>query len=346
MRSILLRALFMLLAFSAGHASAWEAVPLLSYSSSSGVLFGGVITHNMIPPFSPFGFSAMAYVYTDGSFEAGPGFLVPAGSGLLSLDLSYRARREDRFFGWGNGGSNEDFETYSSEVGEASAAWSFSPLPGFVLTPGVICRHSTVYNRSQEGLWNSLPASEFGSRWTAGPSAEGRWLLPAPLHGYMTAAHRLQFGDGISYNRTDASLALFAPLGNSTVPAFRTVLSNHRGSASTPFPFMPSLGGSSGLRGYSDGRFMGDWALLCNVELRQRVLTLPVKDEEVISFSLVLFGDAGQVADRFGGLAMRSFHLDAGLGARMSVPGGATLRADFALSPEGPGIQMAIGELF
>jgi hemolysin activation/secretion protein len=126
----------------------------------------------------------------------------------------------------------------------------------------------------------------------------------------------------------------------------RVRLSRHIGSGSTPFPFLPSLGGSSGLRGYSDGRFTGDWALLVNAELRQRIFSLAVDEENRFDFALVLFGDAGQVADHMEVFRWDRFHLDGGLGARMSLPGGGSLRADFALSPEGLGIQMGLGELF
>ena len=67
---------------------AWRVFPLLSYSSSSGVLVGGIVNHNMISPFSPFGFSSMVYGYTDGSIFAEPQLLFKAGSAAEGAQLN------------------------------------------------------------------------------------------------------------------------------------------------------------------------------------------------------------------------------------------------------------------
>lgn len=326
--------------------SAWNVVPLLSYSTSSGFLFGGVVNHNMLPPFRPFAFSTMAYVYTDGSVSARPQLLVPSGDGIFRFGVNFDVDRKNKFFGWGNSGSDDIYGEYAAEVFEGTGSYSFSPLGGFLLTGGFMGRHSTVYGRSADPLWDQTPSDLFGSIWTFGPYLEGRWLFPGLIDGYLSGSFDLQTGDDMTYTRTGASAAVFSPVGGSTVPCARVRLRRHTDSGSTPFPFLPSLGGSSGLRGYNDGRFMGNWSLLVNAELRHRVFSLRIDDENRFDFSLVLFGDAGQVADHLDGLAWDRFHLDGGLGARMSLPGGGTLRADFALSPEGLGIQMGIGELF
>jgi len=346
MKSKGILAIMTLLLFAAAPLCAWKVVPLLSYSTSSGVLLGGVVNHNMLPPFRPLAFGTMAYVYTDGSVSAEPQLLIPAGNGIFRLRVSYGADRKNRFFGWGNEGSDETYEEYSMELMDGAASYSFGPFPGFLLTGGVLVRHSTVYDRTGDILWQGPPSDAYGSLWTAGPFAEGRWLFPALLDGYLTGGASVQSGREGTYYSTSASAAVFAPLGSSTVPGMRVRLTRHIGASSTPFSFLPSLGGSSGLRGYGDDRFMGDWTLLANLELRQRIFSLQLDDDTSFDFSLVLFGDAGQVADRLGGFQWDRFHLDGGLGARISLPGGGALRADFALSPEGLGVQMGLGELF
>ncbi len=325
---------------------AWKVVPLVSYSTSSGVLLGGVVNHNMMPPFSPYAFGTMAYVYTDGSVHAEPQLLVPSGNGLFRFRVNYSARRENRFFGWGNGGSGDVYGEYAAEVLEGAGSYSFSPFVGFLLTAGIMGRHSVVYDRSGDPLWEQSPSQEYGSLWTAGPFLEGRWLFPSLIDGYLTGNIDLQEGGEAGYSRWEASAAAFAPLGGSTLTGLRLRLGRHTDTASTPFSFIPSLGGSSGLRGYADGRFAGDWTLLANLELRQKVFSLAVDEQNRFDVSLVLFGDAGQVADHLEGLGWERFHFDGGLGARLSLPGGGALRADFALSPEGLGIQMGLGELF
>ena len=325
---------------------AWKVFPLLSYSSTSGVLIGGVVSNNMIPPFKPFGFSAMAYAYTDGSISAEPKLLFPAGNGLVIVNARYNVSRDRKFFGWGNEGDNELYANYNTEIQSLSGSYNFSPLSGLVITGGMLCRHSTVYNRMDEQLWSQSPTDEYGSIWTAGPFIESTWSLPLLLNGYVSAGYNIQTGNDITYSSAECALAVFTPIGSSTTPAFRMKVERHTGTASTPFPFLPSLGGSSGLRGYSDARFGGNWALLGNLELRQRIFSFSIDENNTMDFSLVLFGDAGQVADHLDECRWNRFHLDGGAGMRISLPGGGSLRADFALSPEGLGIQMGLGELF
>lgn len=326
--------------------SGWKVVPLISYSSSSGVLLGGVVNHNMIPPFRPYGFSTMAYVYTDGSISAGPSLLIPSGNGMFHIGLNYLADRENKFFGWGNGGSDDSYDEYAAETADGSVSYSFSPFEGFLLTLGASGRHSTVYDRTDGDLWQQSPSNVYGSTWTGGPLLRSRWNFPRLIEGYMTGEFDLQTDGGDSYWRSRAAIASFLPMGPSTLAGLRIRLGRQTGSGTTPFPFLPSLGGSSGLRGYDDGRFMGDWTLLANLELRQRLFALQLDETSSFEFSVVLFGDAGQVADHLDLMAWDRFHLDGGLGFRLSLPEGGSLRADFALSPEGLGIQMGLGELF
>ncbi len=325
---------------------AWKVFPLLSYSSNSGVLIGGVVSNNMIPPFKPFGFSAMAYAYTDGSLSAEPKILFPAGNGLVIVNVRYNVSRDRKFFGWGNGGDKESYEYYDSEIQELSGSYSFSPLSGLALTGGLLYRHSTVYNRLDTPLWNNSPTEEYRSRWSGGPFVESSWMIPAYINGYISAGGNMQLGGETPYYSTECALAVFTPIGSSTTPAFRMKVKRHVGTASTPFSFLPSLGGSSGLRGYSDARFGGNWALLGNLELRKRIVSFSIDENNTMDLSLVLFGDAGQVADHLDECRWNRFHLDGGAGIRISLPGGGTLRADFAMSPEGLGIQMGLGELF
>lgn len=325
---------------------AWKLFPLLSYSTSSGFLIGTVVNHNMLPPFKPFGFSSMAYVYTDGSIFVEPKLLFPAGSGIMTLSANFRVRKNAKFFGWGNEGDNEFYTTYYAEKHDVSGSWTFSPLSGLVMSGGLLCRHSTVYNMSDDPLWDQSPTDEYGSIWTAGPSVNGKWSFPVLMNGYISAGYDLQMGSGISYSSSECALAVFTPIGSSTTPAFRMKVERHIGTPSTPFPFLPSLGGSSGLRGFNDARFGGNWALIGNLELRQRIISFPIDENNSMDLSLVLFGDAGQVADHLDEFVWNQFNLDAGLGARITLPGGGSLRADFAMSPEGLGIQMGIGELF
>lgn len=325
---------------------AWKVFPLVSYSSSSGVLLGGIVSHNMIPPFSPFGFNCMAYGYTGGSLWAGPDLFFPLGGGLMNIKAEYRVDMGTSFFGWGNDGDEDIHTEYKRQIQELAGIYRFSPAPAIALSTGLQINHSTVYDRSEDTLWTTSPCSDYGSLWSAGPVVEAHWIFPSLIDGYSSIKTGYQMGSGFSYSNIEASLAFFTPIGASTIPALRIAAEKHFGTSETPFPYLPNLGGNTGLRGYHDRRFGGSWILLANLELRQRLFTVRIDEDNSLEFGVVLFGDAGQVADRLDEAEWDRFHLDGGLGLRMSLPGGGTLRADFAMSPEGLGVQMALGELF
>ena len=96
---------------------AWKVFPLVSYSSSSGVLLGGIVSHNMIPPFSPSAFNCVAYGYTGGSLLAGPEFFFPVGSGFMSIKADYRVDKGSSFYGWSNDG-DKDVHTLAAHLDE------------------------------------------------------------------------------------------------------------------------------------------------------------------------------------------------------------------------------------
>ncbi len=325
---------------------AWKVFPLVSYSSSSGVLLGGIVSHNMIPPFSPSAFNCVAYGYTGGSLLAGPEFFFPVGSGFMSIKADYRVDKGSSFYGWSNDGDKDVHTSYDREMQCISGIYRFSPTPGISLSTGIEINHSTVYDRSEDILWASSPCSDYSSLWSAGPVIEALWTFPRLIEGYTSIVTDYQMGSGFSYSNVKASLAFFTPVGASTTPALRISGEKHFGTSETPFPYLPNLGGNTGLRGYHDRRFGGSWTLLANLELRQRLFTFIIDESNTIELGVVLFGDAGQAVNDLDDVEWDRFHLDGGLGLRMTIPGGATLRVDFAKSPEGLGIQMAFAELF
>ena len=325
---------------------AWRVFPLVSYSSSSGVLFGGVVSHNMIPPFSPFAFNCMAHAYTNGSILAEPECYFPLHNGLMNIKAEYRVDNGTSFYGWGNNGDKDVHTSYDRQTQCISGIYRFSPITGLAFSTGILVNHSTVYDRSEDTLWTTSPCSDYGSLWSAGPVIEAHWLFPSLITGYTSIDIEHQMGSGFSYSSTGATLAFFTPIGASTTPAFRIRGEKHFGTSETPFPYLPSLGGNTGLRGYHDRRFGGSWTLLANLELRQRLVTFKIDESNSIELGVVLFGDAGQVANELDEVKWNRFHLDGGLGLRVTIPGGGTLRVDFAMSPEGPGILLAFGELF
>lgn len=309
-------------------------------------MFGGVVSQNMTPPFNPFAFNCMARVFTNGSILVKPEFYFPLNNGFINIRAEYRTDNDNSFYGWGNGGDEDVNTSYDRQMQYISGIYRFNPASGLALSTGMRVNHSTVFDRSEDALWTASPCSDYGSLWSAGPLFEAHWLFPSLITGYTSVEMEHQMGSGFSYSNVAASLAFFTPIGASTTPAFRIRGEKHFGTSETPFPYLPGLGRNTGLRGYHDRRFGGSWTLLANLELRQRLVTFKIDESNAIELGVVLFGDAGQVTDDLDEVRWNRFHLDCGLGLRVTIPGGGTFRFDFAVSPEGPGMQMAFGELF
>ena len=115
------------------------------------------------------------------------------------------------------------------------------------------------------------------------------------------------------------------------------------------FHDLPTLGGSSTLRGYIANRFTGDAAWHAVAEYRFWVvprgfaLTDTIRVERV---GLALFGEAGTVADSLGDLPRATVHTSYGVGLRVSLERTALFRADFGFSGEGLNFTLAFGLSF
>lgn len=288
----------------------------------------------------------MAHMFTNGSVYVKPEFYFPLDSGLMNIKAEYQTDNDNSFYGWGNDGDEDINSSYDRQMQCLSGIYRFSPASGLTLSTGIRINHSTVYDRSEDTLWATSPCSDYGSLWSAGPLIEAHWFFPSLITGYTSIEMEHQMGSDFSYSNAVASLAFFTPIGTSTTPALRIRGVKHFGTSETPFPYLPGLGSNTGLRGYHDRRFGGSWTFLANLELRQRLFSFKIDESNTIEIGVVLFGDGGQVADNLDEVQWNRFHLDGGLGLRVTIPGGGTLRFDFAVSPEGPGMQMAFGELF
>lgn len=113
-----------------------------------------------------------------------------------------------------------------------------------------------------------------------------------------------------------------------------------------PYFALPSLGGSSTLRGYIANRFTGDSAWHAVAEYRFWVvprgfaLTDTIRVERV---GLAVFGEAGTVADSLGSLPGARVHTSYGVGLRVSLDRTALFRADLGFSPEGTNFTVTFG---
>ena len=129
-----------------------------------------------------------------------------------------------------------------------------------------------------------------------------------------------------NFRRVDVEAAQYVPIGRS-VFALRGWLGVSQTGAGQDVPFymLPTLGGSTTLRGYSTDRFRDRDVLVVNAEYRWPIAR---------RIDAAAFYDAGSVAPRVGDLAQ---HLiaDYGLGLRMHSTRHLLARLDVARGREG-----------
>lgn len=313
-------------------------LPLLSYSSGSGLLYGA--TAQVVLDGTPGGwFSVMAYGTTRGGQYESFTARIPGGESTWYLTGEHEQRLGHDFFGWGNGGDPDsslecDRETDVISLGRSQ---SFGPLEA---RAGLEARHSSVFDMEEGALWDGLPSAITGSEWTGGPSVDFRLVdCPLPLSGYGHAGFDWQAGRGdMNYYRAELERVAYVPVGGGTLLAARYDLAYHHGVENTPLPFLPYLGPDQLLRGYADDRFSGPWTSVANIELRRPLFSL-LEDPDTMSHLLTIgaavFSDAGQASETLDGFRWDRWHPDAGLGIIFALQD-MSLRLDMALlSPEG-----------
>jgi outer membrane protein assembly factor BamA len=151
------------------------------------------------------------------------------------------------------------------------------------------------------------------------PSSGGRYRASVALFHDRDLAR-------YSFRRFEADAAQYVPLGRSVL-AFRgrVDVSQTETDQRVPFYLLPSLGGSSSLRGYLDYRFRDRDLLLMDAEYRWPILR---------RVDAAVFYDAGSVAPA-SNLLSRQFHTDYGAGLRLHSATRMLVRLDVARSAEG-----------
>jgi hypothetical protein len=339
-----------LAALSAVAGADFSFTPLVSYSSASGFIFGGLLGMRAEKT-SGIAMTAMATMTTEGGQVAEIRAISPWQGSGWRVALLHERLVNRRYRGWGNGGDPDSSVTYDREQHRIALSREqfFSPFVSAEL--GVEVLHSTVYSRQDGEQWSESPSQSYGSAWTAGPFARLRlssYLPFSPLsHTDLTGG--LQFGDGRGYGSSTVSTAAYIGLPWDNLLACRAWLSSSWDLPGTPFAMLPSLGPDQILRGYDSRRFYGPWRTMANLELRRPLLVLLYDSESQLPRALlgmVVFADFGQVAEEIAGFRWDRIHPDAGVGLRFTNMG-VTMAADFALlSQEGFKMALGFGESF
>lgn len=322
---------------AAAVAAALTALPILGYSSSTGLLIGGYLIHppSGWPPGSAV--SLDAYYGTAGIIKFNPSVMVTLPGGVLTCSLESRKVLSEKWFGWGNDTDPDSSLEMDHEIHNLTAEYLF-PLSGnLIATTGVDARFSTVFNRESGPLWSTVPGDVFGETFSAGLTARLTAVYPAPLYGdfLLETSGFFQEGD-VSYAGITGRARLQARPWEGGEITLGTRLHRQFGVADTPLPYTSGIGANSNFRGYSDNRFTGTWWTVSQLEVRQRILQLPGEDGEPgVSLGLAAFAETGRTAEAFTELGEGPYHSDIGGGIRIGVSPQAKMRLDAGWGDEG-----------
>jgi len=157
--------------------------------------------------------------------------------------------------------------------------------------------------------------------------------LGVSLHRY----HQQNAGS-LSFDRADLEGERYLPFDRLHAVVFlgaRASFTSPRPGNGVPFFLMPTLGGGSALRGYSNYRFRDRHALLLTGEYRWLAGR---------SIDVAVFYDAGKVAATRAGLNLRGLHRDVGVGVRLHGAKTTALRLEVARGTEGLRVVLAFGK--
>ena len=146
--------------------------------------------------------------------------------------------------------------------------------------------------------------------------------------------------DLYTFHEIEADVQQFMPLLNEHwVLAVRGLVSTTdlKSDQQVPYFLLPTLGGSTTLRAYPDGRFRDRHAMLLSAEYRW----IPGRILDV-----ALFVDAGKVEARREDLDFEDLRSSYGIGARLHAPASTILRVEAAHGREGYRFHFAFGTGF
>lgn len=329
-----------------------------SFTSGGGVGFGGGVrarTNNGQLAFDLSGAASLkGYKVVDATVAA-----PKLARGRLSLEgaLQWTDFTEQDFFGLGGASRLDDRTSYRIEAVDISETLRYRP------TSWLSLGHRSGYLRPdvRPGHDTRLPSIEdrFTDSTAPGLDAPPRLGYSAlfvdidhrdRLRNTRSGGHyRFELGmyrdatnNGFDFNRMDIeALHVFPIFDAKRNIALRVMVSEvdpDEAGDRVPFFLMPTIGGSTTLRGYRDLRFRDAALVLFNAEYRWEALS---------GIDLALFFDAGDAASEWDGLAANGLKTSWGMGVRVHTDRRVFFRIDVgAGGGEGPRVFIRLGPAF
>ncbi|WPR76727.1 BamA/TamA family outer membrane protein [Algoriphagus sp. NG3] len=164
-------------------------------------------------------------------------------------------------------------------------------------------------------------------------------------HGFFSELGYLKYLDGLStyqFNTVISDTRIYRPVGKNNVFAAQLLGQFNKGDI--PFNQLALMGGDSMMRGYYSGRFRDNNQIASQIEMR--FLPLPLGFSKRIGAAA--FAGAATVFPDFNNLNLDKFAWSAGAGLRFLLFPKKDIytRLDYALTAEGSGFYIFIGEAF
>lgn len=143
-----------------------------------------------------------------------------------------------------------------------------------------------------------------------------------------------------SFGRFDAEARQYFPIfDKKRVIALRALFAyaNNEPGGVVPFYMLPTLGGSTSVRGYRNFRFHDENAILLNVEYRWEAFS---------GLDMALFFDAGEVRNDWHDIDLQDLNTSYGIGFRFNTYQNVFLRLDVGFGGEGTRLFVAFGPNF
>ncbi len=278
------------------------------------------------------------------------------GLGALKTDINahFVDATQVRFYGKGNDTSQENETNYGFQPISVGVTETVTPVWWFGFGGSV----DYLTYETSEGSGSTPSTDEVFDPVTApGLGIDFEYLRPRAFVqidwreglGYTTSGglYRVDWSkyserdlSGFDFDRVDVEVDQFIPLLRANwVIALRGLVSitNIDDGDQVPFFLLPSLGGSSRLRGYDSFRFTDRHRLLLVAEYRWR----PSK-----FLDMAFFYEAGKVASQRSDLDLEDLHDSYGIGARFHSPILTALRIELARSREGTRLIFTAGPSF
>ncbi|MBT0812557.1 BamA/TamA family outer membrane protein [Litoribacter ruber] len=233
-----------------------------------------------------------------------------------------------KFYGIGNDLPAEQEEFYATRYFYMHLNYEREVLPRLYVGPRYEFRADDIYEKEQEGILDrGLVPGSAGQR-LSGLGLKVNWdsrnNIFQPTRGsfhqfsYMTFQPFL--GSNFTFDQFDVDFRKYVGFKNQNVLALQSWWSFTTGGP--PFQHVSLIGGSDLMRGYFEGRYRDNLAMVQQAEYRFKVYR---------NLGMVAFGSAGQVADRFSTYSFSRMRYGAGVGFRYRLNSeGLNIRLDLA----------------